>query len=94
MCIQIFGSYGEVIPKNPKKTLIEGKIRGFDLDKGSTKNHPPLCGTDIRIRYFLQRGGYPQVGALKMLVSFLLFRLGTQLKRGLTDVGSNNGHYI
>ena len=47
-------------PQNLKKTPVSSEIRGFDLAKRSIKNYLPLRGVDIRIRSFLQRGGYPQ----------------------------------
>ena len=47
----------KVIPSNPKETPVKAKIRGSDPNKRSTKNYPPLCGLDIRIRCFTKKGG-------------------------------------
>jgi len=44
-------------PKNPKKTLIEARIRGFGTDKRSTKKSPHRCVGWISILILYLKGG-------------------------------------
>ena len=56
----LYLSNPKVIPSNLKETPVKSTIRGFDLNKRSTKNYPPLCGLDIDIAVLWKGGGTPR----------------------------------